>query len=127
MVRRENLVEVNGLAGGKGIARVHHIVSFEELLGHGRLYARVILPPGASVGWHQHVRDTEPYYILSGEGDFYESDINNVNERHHTKVGPGDVCVIQVGQWHCMENNSDEDLEFMALIYNEQGYDNSEN
>nr|MBQ6739973.1 hypothetical protein [Synergistaceae bacterium] len=68
MVRRENLVEVNGLAGGKGVARVHHIVSLEELLGHGRLYARVILPPGASVGWHQHVRDTEPYYILSGEG-----------------------------------------------------------
>ena len=35
------------------------------------------------------------------------------------KVGPGDVCVIEVGQGHSMENNSDQDLVFMALIYNE--------
>ena len=33
----------------------------------------------------------------------------------------GDVCLIQVGHWHSIENNSDSDLEFMALIYNEAG------
>ena len=35
------------------------------------------------------------------------------------EVGPGDVCYIEVGQSHGMENNSDQDLVFMALIYNE--------
>lgn len=126
MVRRENLVEVQGLAGGKGPAYVYNIVSKEELLGHGRLYARVVLPPKSSVGWHQHVNDTEPYYILKGEGDFIENNINSADpdDKIYTKVHAGDVCVIQVGQWHSIENNSNEDLEIMGLIYNKKGYDN---
>ena len=103
MIRKDNVLEVEHLGGGKGTAYVHHIVSKEELLGHGRLYAKVVLPPGASVGWHQHVHDTEPYYILKGEADFID------NDKSVTKVGPG-------------ENNSDSDVEFMALIYNEPGY-----
>lgn len=115
MVRRENMVEVDGLAGGKGKARVYHIVTKEELLGHARLYARVVLPPGSSVGWHQHVGETEPYYILKGEGEFTN------NDRSITKVHAGDVCLMEVGQWHSMANNSDGDLEFMALVYNEAG------
>ena len=58
MVRKENTVAVEHLGGGKGTAYVHHIISKEEFLGHGRMYAKVVLPPGASVGWHQHVHDT---------------------------------------------------------------------
>ena len=79
-------------------------------------FAKVVLPPGTSVGWHQHVHDTEPYYILKGQADFID------NDKSVTKVGPGDCCIIQVGQFHSLENNSDEDVEFMALIYNEPGF-----
>ena len=118
MIRKADIKAVEGLDGGRGTAYVHHIVSKEELLGHGRLYAKVILPPGASVGFHQHVKDTEPYYILKGTPDFVDSD------KSFTRVYPGDVCVIEVGQSHSLENNTDEDVEFMALIYNEAGYDN---
>ncbi|MFR8684307.1 MAG: cupin domain-containing protein, partial [Enterocloster sp.] len=100
MIRKDNVLEVEHLGGGKGTAYVHHIVSKEELLGHGRLYAKVVLPPGASVGWHQHVHDTEPYYILKGEADFID------NDKSVTKVGPGDCCIIEVGQYHSIENNS---------------------
>ena len=118
MIRKTDIKTVENLAGGKGRAYVHHIVSKDELLGHGRMYAKVILPPGSSVGWHQHARDTEPYYILKGTPDFIDYD------RTVTRVVPGDVCVIEVGQFHSLENNTDEDVEFMALIYNEAGYDN---
>ena len=45
MIRKDNVLEVEHLGGGKGTAYVHHIVSKEELLGHGRLYAKVVLPP----------------------------------------------------------------------------------
>ena len=112
MIRKDNVLEVEHLGGGKGTAYVHHIVSKEELLGHGRLYAKVVLPPGASVGWHQHVHDTEPYYILEGEGIFVDDDGSR------TKVGPGDVCTILPGQCHAIENASScKDLAFMALIH----------
>ena len=113
MVRKTQLQEREGLGGGKGPARVNHIVRGDELCGIGRLYAKIELPPGSYVGWHQHVDDTEPYFILSGEGIFTD------NDKSKTKVGPGDVCVIESGQYHSLENASDtEDLVFMALIYN---------
>lgn len=116
MIRKADIVKVDNLAGGNGSAYVHHIISKEEMLGHGRMYAKVVLPPGSSVGWHQHERDTEPYYILSGTAEFTD------NDGTVTKVGPGDCCLIEVGQYHSMANNSDSDVEFMALIYNEEGF-----
>lgn len=111
MVRKEKAVIVEGLAGGKGQAEVYHVVTEEELMGHGKLYARVVLKPNSSVGYHQHVGETEPYLILKGKGTFID------NDGSRTEVGPGDVCIIEVGQSHGLENNSNEDLEFMALIY----------
>ena len=113
MVRKENIVEVEGLRGGKGSAEIHHILDKEELMGHGKMYARVVLRPHSSIGWHQHVGDTEPYLILKGEGVFID------NDRSETVVKPGDVCVINVGEWHSIENNTDQELELMALVINE--------
>ena len=121
MIRREEFKEVEGLAGGHGKALKREIVSKSELYGHGRLYAHIKLNPGSCVGWHQHEKDTEPYYILKGEGDFYEGNTEN-GEKIKTHVKAGDVCVINVGQWHSLENNSNDELEFIALIYNEPGY-----
>ena len=34
-------------------------------------------------------------------------------------VGPDDVCIIECGQHHGFENDSDEELVMMALVYNE--------
>lgn len=112
MVRKTNVKVVEGLRGGNGAVEIHHIVSPEELNGHGTMYAKVVLKPGCSIGYHQHVDNTEPYYILQGKGIFVDNDMSR------TEVGPGDVCWIEVGQSHAIENNSDEDLVFMALIYN---------
>lgn len=112
MVRKPIVKEVEGLAGGKGTAIVHHIVPAEDLYGHGRMYAKVQLPPGASVGWHKHVGETEPYFILEGQGIFIDDDGSR------NPVGPGDVCTIVPGQSHSIENASEtEDLFFMALIH----------
>ena len=72
MIRKLVKVEASGgFPESKGVRYVGNIVSKEELNGHGRLFAHTVLPSGSSVGWHQHVHDTEPYYILKGEGDFF--------------------------------------------------------
>ena len=113
MVRKTEVKMVEGLRGGKGTAEVHHIVTAEELRGHGKMYAKVVLAPHSSVGYHQHVGDTEPYYIHSGHGVFIDNDGSRI------PVGPEDVCIIECGQSHGMENNSDEELVMMALVYNE--------
>ncbi|MDD2959682.1 MAG: cupin domain-containing protein [Lachnospiraceae bacterium] len=112
MVRKTEVKVMEGLRGGSGQVELHHIVSPEELNGHGSMYAMGILKPGSSIGYHQHIGNTEPYFILKGKGTFVD------NDKSRTEVGPGDVCYIEVGQSHALENNSEEDLVFMALIYN---------
>ncbi len=57
---------------------------------------------------------------MRGEGDFIEG--KSENDRNVTRVHAGQVCVIEVGQWHSLENNSDGELEMIALIYNKKGY-----
>ena len=77
------------------------------------MFAKIVLHPHSSIGWHQHVGNTEPYYILEGKGIFVD------NDGSRSEVGPGDVCYIEVGQSHSLENPTDENLVFIALIYNE--------
>ena len=114
MIKKDRVVTVEGMRGGAGSVEIHHILEGEELMGHGTLYARVIIKPHSSIGWHQHVGNTEPYYILKGVGTFVDNDSSK------TDVYPGDVCTIEVGHWHSMENNTDEDMEMMALVLNEE-------
>lgn len=113
MVRREELVVRHELRGGKGDIYMYHIMKGDELMGHATMYARVVLPPGSSIGVHQHVGNTEPYYITRGNGIFIDADGSRV------PVKAGDVCLIACGESHGMENNGTEDLEMIALILNE--------
>ena len=114
MIKKERVVTVENMRGGAGSVEIHHILEADEMMGHGTLYARVIIKPHSSIGWHQHVGNTEPYYILKGVGTFVD------NDGSKTDVYPGDVCTIEVGHWHSMENNTDEDMEMMALVLNEE-------
>lgn len=110
MVRKPSVVTQYDLRGGTGRVDFHHILSDREMMGHGAMYAKMVLYPGSSIGMHQHVGETEPYYILSGHGRFWEPDGTAV------EISPGHVCWIEPGQSHGIENTSDsEPLEVMAL------------
>ena len=112
MIRKAEVTRKEHLQGGKGGAFVHTIVPEEELYNCGRMYAKIVLDPGATVGWHRHEGETEPYYIQEGNGIFIDDD-GSRNE-----VGPGDICTILPGQCHSLENPSEtEALTFIALIY----------
>ncbi len=113
MVRKAKIKVVEGLKGGVGKLEMHHILEPEELNGHGRLYALVRMEPYSSIGYHEHMGETEPYYVLSGHGIFIDNDKNRI------PVGPDDVCLIECGQGHGFENDSEEELVMMALVYKE--------
>ena len=110
MIQHEKREVVENMAGGVGKAYRYHIVSKDELFGHGRMYAKVVLPPGSTIGWHQHIHETEPYYILSGEGTFID------NDQSKTLVHAGDICATGYGKFHGLENKTDEPVELIALI-----------
>lgn len=113
MVRKEQPIEKEHLRGGDGSVTISHILTEEELMGHGSMYAKVTIHPHSSIGYHQHVGNTEPYYILSGRGIFLDADESRI------PVEAGDICTIQPGESHGLLNPYDEPLVIMALVINE--------
>ncbi|MBQ6420156.1 MAG: cupin domain-containing protein [Clostridia bacterium] len=112
MVIRETLQHREAVRGGKGCVDFYHVVPKEMTDDYVHMFAKLVIRPASSIGWHQHTGETEPYYILAGEGLFTDSDGTQ------TKVGPGDVCLIRNGDFHAIENLSGtEDLSLMAVIY----------
>ena len=113
MVRKHNLETKQNVRGGNGPVHFYHVLETEELYGHGRLYAKLVLPPGSSIGVHEHIGETEPYYILEGTATFIDENGQRV------PIEAGDVCTILPGQSHGVENTGDQDLVMMALVYND--------
>ena len=62
------------MRGGLGTVTVKHMLKPDEMLGKGRLFAELTIPPGASVGLHRHEGDVEAYYILQGKGRYQNDD-----------------------------------------------------
>jgi mannose-6-phosphate isomerase-like protein (cupin superfamily) len=113
MIRKADEVTVEyreHMRGGPGTAQVtKFIAGDEELQNKGRLFAKITLVPGAGVGHHEHEKDSELFYILSGTPD-YEDNGKMV------KLQPGDVTICPPGETHAITNNTDEPVEVIAVI-----------
>lgn len=109
--RKEELKTVvqNGVKGGVGEMLKEDLVFPEELDGAGRLFAKIILPPGSSCGKHPHAGDFEIYHILRGVATV--DDDGTVCE-----LRPGDTHLCRNGGSHGIVNNGTEDLEYIAAI-----------
>ena len=112
MVIKETPLHREAVRGGAGSVDFYYAVPKEMCDDYMRMFARLDINPLSSIGRHQHVGETEPYYILSGEGIFIDNDGNR------TPVRRGDVCIIREGDFHAIENPSEtEILSLMAVIY----------
>lgn len=97
------------IQNGKGIIHITDLTDKEGLYGHGRMFAHILVNPGCSLGYHEHHKETEFYYIIKGEGVMSDNGKEVV-------VCPGDVCVTGGGESHSLENRTEEPLELVALI-----------
>lgn len=97
------------MRGGKGSVEMLHILEKDEIKGKVRLFAKVTLNPGCSIGEHDHVGEEEVYYVLKGTAQVND---NGVNKTVHA----GDVILTGDGAFHSIENTGTEPLEFMAVI-----------
>lgn len=74
MIKYANEIEeYKNLHGGSGIVRIERNVTSEDNLESIDMFARVILEKDASIGYHEHVSDSEVYYILEGNGIFIDN------------------------------------------------------
>ena len=112
MIRKvaDQVVESKNIRDGIGEVEMHKICeSVEELYGKGRLFNRMVIAPGNTIGEHKHEGDNEIFYFLSGTGEY------NDNGTIVT-VEPGDTTICNDGEMHGLKNTGDVDLEFIALI-----------
>lgn len=70
---------------------------------------RFTLIPGASIGFHTHEGTCETIYILEGSGQVLENGL-------YTPITAGQCAYCPDGAGHSLINNSDENLEFFAMI-----------
>jgi len=99
----------SNLRGGEGEVEFIHLFTQEEMGSKTRLFAKIIIPPGASIGFHEHHGEEEIYFILQGSG------LVNDDGRE-VKVGPGDAVLTGGGAGHSIANVGDGPLTMVAAV-----------
>lgn len=111
MVRRANDMEVDireEMRGGKGSVEILHIEK-ENLPEKGRLFAKLTISPGSSIGAHTHTGEAELFYFLQGEGVV-------TDDAARIPVRAGDAMTTLSGHAHSVENTGTQDLVLIAAI-----------
>ena len=95
---------------GEGTVQItNFITSPEEMCGKGRMFSKITLNPGCSIGDHVHEGDSELFYILKGTAEYHDGD-------EVCTVHAGDVTICQEGKKHGIANRSEEVVELVAVI-----------
>ncbi len=94
---------------GTGAVELLHIYRKEELAAKTRLFARLRLAPGSSIGYHTHDGEEEVYYILQGTATVNDQGVTST-------VGPGDAVLTGGGAGHAISNQGTEAVELLAVI-----------
>ena len=111
MVRRKQDMQAEqreNMRGGRGSVDIRHLEK-ELLPESGRLFAVVTVPPGGSIGPHEHVGETELFYFVKGEGVV-------ADDAQRVAVRAGDAMTTPSGHSHSVENTGQEDLVLVAAI-----------
>ena len=97
------------MRGGNGTVEITNFATPEELNNKGRLFAKITLKPGCSIGYHEHEGEAELFYVIKGDA------LYNDNGTEYA-VHAGDVMRCPAGSGHAVANNGTEDVELCAVI-----------
>ena len=88
---------------------MHVLVEPHEMHNAGRLYARLVLAPGAALAYHRHDGEMESFYVLKGTCRVEDNGALGY-------LTEGDVMITPAGECHSVRNESDSTVELLALI-----------
>ena len=113
MIRKKdecNIEYREKMRDGNGTIEITSLITGpEELCNKGRLFSKITIREGCSIGYHVHEKDSELFYFLSGTAKY------NDNGTVKT-VTAGDVAICPVGSGHGVENDGPEPVEMVAVI-----------
>jgi len=112
MIRKKSEIQgnvVTNLRGGIGDITMFHFLTEQEARGSGRLFAKLVIEPGNSIGTHKHEGDMEAFYILKGKGLVSDGGTEVIMEA-------GDCHICPDGHTHSLKNVGEDSLELIAII-----------
>ena len=112
MIRRKEEIQVRKVSnaqGGEGDVTFFDWLLPDEAPGHGRVFSKLVIPPGCSLGYHKHEGEFEAYYVLSGEAT-----VNDNGKEEILRAGDMNLC--HTGESHSTANKGTEDLVLLVLI-----------
>ena len=114
MIRRSDDINerrVLNARGGDKEAVFYDWMTPDEAKGHGRLFSKLVLEPGASIGYHEHSGEFEAFYMISGEATLNDNGVTEV-------IKAGDMAICRDGEGHSIKNNGSQDAVLIAMIMN---------
>ncbi len=94
---------------GSGDVKIEHFWKADELKANNRLFAKIIVQPGDSIGFHNHENEEEVFVITKGQAE--------ANDNGEVSIlNVGDTILTADGAGHSMKCLSKEPLEMIAVI-----------
>ena len=113
MIRTQHECQVEyreHMRDGEGTVQITNFITGPaELNEKGRLFAKITLNPGCSIGFHMHENESELFYVMKGEAVYNDNGTE-------VPVSAGDVMICPSGSGHAVANNSAETTELCAVI-----------
>lgn len=97
--------------GGDGEVIIEHYIDEQLLNDSVVMYAKIILKPGCSLGFHKHEGNSETVVVLQGHADYNDNGVA-------TTLKAGDRVYCPSGEGHSIGNPADatEDVVLQALV-----------
>ena len=98
------------MRGGDGSVAIEHIWEpVTEMGSPARMFSRLILEPGCSIGWHVHENEEEIFYIVAGQARIDDNGTEVV-------ASAGDSVITRSGEGHSVACEGTDPLEILATI-----------
>lgn len=106
MIIRFDEMELTVLPGFKGGEKEYQAKMFFD--GANRIMLGRLIP-GASIGMHTHEDSSETIFIISGKGV-------TIEDGQTREIKAGDCLYCPKGHTHSLINDSEDNLEFYAVV-----------
>lgn len=101
--------EIENMRGGNGVITLYKVKEKPDNL---KLLMKIVIPPKASIGYHEHIDDTEVMYIVDGVATINDNDVTYNVEKDN-------IHICFKNNKHSVTNNTNKNLIIIACIVKE--------
>ena len=103
-------IVIDKMKGGKKYVQKFSSIGENDFTQNADVVSRLVLIPGASIGYHEHVGNEEVITVLSGHGKL-------IDDGKEFDISAGDATICREHHHHGIENISKtENLVLMAVV-----------